>query len=468
MFNHPLTLTGVTLFGVLALLKLILKSGLLRKVGRRESAPILHKLLNFSFLLALSVVVAGFGLEGWKIYKQTDRSRQATKVVIGDVLTSITSLDERLEYFQDVSGPDDAGRQLDEVRQKVAPALRADIAAGYRRMIMEQQISALRQMMNSSPLAVTRSPSLMENLQHSGMDTETFRRFHGQLAEVERVTEDLLNTLEYLGKMEEAPGLRQMDYGRRRLALSMRNITIESQIAYLYALEVLRDASTGPQALSLPESAAATLKSLAYLKPKEWIGPEEAALLLSELMLEKAEAALEKKDLLSRAEKLRQEELQRFAALDERLRIQPTDTWREVVGKAISLRRFGRIAEAVAAFSRYAEMFAPVDPTARRYAHTAQQFTIQLDMLGVTGGVYIYEIRPGSAAEKCGLAAGDIIIAYNGRVIGDMPGFVDAERSAQAADTVSIGWLRLNAQDRFERHENAASGGSLGLGAMPI
>ena len=466
--NHPLTLIGLVVLGAFGLFKLILKSGLLTKVTGKETAPILHKLLNFGFVLALSVVVSGFGLEAWKIYKQIDQIQQAKKVVIGEILTNINSLDERLGFFQQILEPDTFARQLDEVRQKLVPALRRNFAVGYNRLIMEQKIASLHHMMNSSPLPTAGGRSLLENLLNSGMDTETFRKFYDQLAEVERVTEDFLDTLKYIGKMGEEPTALQTEYSNRKLQVAARNISIESQVAYFYALAILRDANTGPHAVPLPDSTATTLKALEHLQPKELIDQKQTAVLLSELMEQKSQVITEKTALLFLAKQLNQEKLRNFKELDKGLKINPTDTWNEVVGKAISLRQFGRTAEAVAAFSRYGDMFAATDSTAKRYAHTAQQFTTQLDILGISGGVYIFEIKPGGTAEQAGLEVGDIIIEYNNHIITDMSVFVEAAKSVQAADTVPTTWLRLNAQDRFERHEKIIPGGILGAGTMPI
>ncbi|NOQ45723.1 MAG: PDZ domain-containing protein [Desulfobulbaceae bacterium] len=467
-FNHPLTLIGLVLLGVFGLFKLILKSGLLSKVTRKETAPILHKLLNFGFVLALSVVVAGFGLEAWRIHKQIDQIQQAKKAIIGEILTNICNLDERLGFFQQTLEPDTFARQLDKVRQKVVPALRQNFAAGYNRLIMEQKITALRQMMNSSPLTTASGRSLLESLRDSGMNTEKFRKFYNQLAEVERVTEDFLDTLGYIGTMGEEPGALQTEYSNRNLQVTARNISIESQAAYLYALAILRDANTGPHAVPLPHSAATTLQALEHLQPKGLIDQKQTAVLLSELVEQKSQVIAEKTALLSLAEQLNHEKLRNFKEIDEQLKINPTDTWNEVVGKAISLRQFERKAEAVAAFSRYGEMFDATDPTARRYAHTAQQFTTQLEILGVSGGAYIFEIKPGGKAEQVGLEAGDIIIEYNGHIITDMSVFVEAAKSAQAADTVPITWLRLNDSGRFEQHNKIVPGGILGAGTMPI
>jgi S1-C subfamily serine protease len=113
-------------------------------------------------------------------------------------------------------------------------------------------------------------------------------------------------------------------------------------------------------------------------------------------------------------------------------------------------------------------MFAATDQTAKQYANTARQFTSQLDLLDVRGGVYVFEINPGSTAQLAGVKVGDIIIEYDHQKITDMAIFVEDVKSAQTADTVQISWLRLNAQNKFDRYSKTLPGGSLGVGAMPI
>ena len=466
--NHPLTLVGLALLAVFALFKLILNAGLLSKITGKETSPILHKMLNFGFVLALSVAMAGFGLEAWRFHKQIDRIRQAKETILGEVLTTVSHLDERLGFFQQSRKPDTFSRQLDKVRQKVAPALKQNFAAGYKRLIMEQKITTLRQMMNSSPLPTASGRSLLESLRDSGMDTASFLKFYNQLAEVERVTEDFLNTLGYIGEISQEPNALQNEYSERRLNLSLRTIALESQTAYLYALAIFHDAGIGPNAVPLPDSAEVTMQALKYLQPKIVIDRKQAAVLLAKLSEQRSKESAEMTALLALAEDLNQKKLQDFSELNDQLKIHPGDGWHEVVGKAISLRQLGRPAEAVAAFARYDEMFAATDPGARRYAHTAQQFATQLMMLGVSGGVYIFNIKAGSQAEQVGLDEGDIIIEYNGHDITDMLVFVEAVKSAHTSPAVSISWLRLNASGHFEQHKKTMAGGALGADIMPI
>lgn len=51
-----------------------------------------------------------------------------------------------------------------------------------------------------------------------------------------------------------------------------------------------------------------------------------------------------------------------------------------------------------------------------------------------------------------------------------MSTFVEAVKSAQKAEaeTVSLTWLRLNAQNRFERQDATIRSGILGAATMPI
>ena len=67
---------------------------------------------------------------------------------------------------------------------------------------------------------------------------------------------------------------------------------------------------------------------------------------------------------MEEGKQLRNAKLERYKEINELLKTEPTDSWNEVVVKAISLRQLGRITEAVAAFSRYGEMFSKTDPTA--------------------------------------------------------------------------------------------------------
>ena len=140
------------------------------------------------------------------------------------------------------------------------------------------------------------------------------------------------------------------------------------------------------------------MKSLKNLEPIQLINDVQANTLLDRLVDQSEKFGLEKAALLEEGKQLRNAKLEQYKEINELLKIKSTDSWSEVVGKAISLRQLGRITEAVAAFSRYGEMFSKTDPTAYHYSTIAQKFTIQLGMLSLEGGVYIYHIDKGSKA----------------------------------------------------------------------
>jgi tetratricopeptide (TPR) repeat protein len=66
--RHPLVLIGFVLFLVFGVHKLLIQSGIIRPLSARGGSKILHSLLRFGFVLALTVVGLGFGLEYLKVY----------------------------------------------------------------------------------------------------------------------------------------------------------------------------------------------------------------------------------------------------------------------------------------------------------------------------------------------------------------------------------------------------------------
>jgi S1-C subfamily serine protease len=172
--------------------------------------------------------------------------------------------------------------------------------------------------------------------------------------------------------------------------------------------------------------------------------------------------------LLPKARRLIEAAVVDTEEVNRQLEIKPTDSWFEVVGKAKTLRDFGRITEAVGAFSRYTDMFSATDPTAKRYSKVAVQFTLQLDALGVKGGMYLYELKKGGAAERAGLQVSDILTSYDGKLTPGNPEFIPALKDAHSDEPVKVEYLRMDEKGKFHRRTAALPGGSLGAGAMPI
>ena len=150
----------------------------------------------------------------------------------------------------------------------------------------------------------------------------------------------------------------------------------------------------------------------------------------------------DKARLLEAQQALFNKSLEEFAALAHQTDILPTDPWYVVAGKARTLRQFGRIAQSVAAYARYADMFSS-DPTAKQFSHTACQFTMVIDDLGVTGGLYVYEISPGGVAEKVGILVGDILVSYATKATPEQADLMDALKAVPKGDPVRAEFLRL-------------------------
>jgi C-terminal processing protease CtpA/Prc len=149
------------------------------------------------------------------------------------------------------------------------------------------------------------------------------------------------------------------------------------------------------------------------------------------------------------------------------LKIQPNDSWERVVTKAIRLRELGLMNESIASFTHYGEMFASTDATADLYSKIALQFTRQSRILGLEGGVYIYQlVRDGSVA-KVGLQVGDIVIEYGGRVITGMNDLVEVQNNASKGKSLSLIYLRLGKDGRFQRRSTTVIN-PMGAGFMPI
>ena len=57
-------------------------------------------------------------------------------------------------------------------------------------------------------------------------------------------------------------------------------------------------------------------------------------------------------------------------------------------------------------------------------------------------GVRVQQVMPGSAAERAGLLAGDVLIAFNGKPVADLRGYSTLLKSKQPGDTVEVTVLR--------------------------
>jgi len=409
--NNPFSLTGFVLFLFFGIHKILINSGVIPTLSKREGSKAIQVLLRYGFIIAIITILAGFfyaGLQNVFDVKRLEKKiNKARQLVDSEVLANILNIDNRLEYVKEALEPDDFAKELNKVREKVAPSIKKQFATGYNQLIAEQQITSLRQAMNSSPLRIEFGQSLIQNLKESGIDPVKVNKFYDQLAEVQRATESLFDTLSYVASTSVQDDKKQSDYNNRRINLAFNILKNRSVIAYVQGLQILKDLKDNYK--YIPDNAINKLKLLKNLEPK----------------------------------------LEQYKEINELLKIKSTDSWSEVVGKAISLRQLGRITEAVAAFSRYGEMFSKTDPTAYHYSTIAQKFTIQLGMLSLEGGIYIYHIDKGSKARQAGLKVGDILVSYWEKDISNMNDFVSALKNAPRSDSIEITYLRMDKNGRF-------------------
>jgi hypothetical protein len=381
---------------------------------------------------------------------------QAKSLIVGEILTNISNVDARLGFVEQASETDAFDKAFEKTREKVAPATKGIMESGYRQLIEEQKISTLRQFFNSRPLRSELGAPLINLLIQSNSKPDSVRLFYDQLAEVQSAAESLFDAL------SESTSPDNRDYRTRRVDLAndvFKNRSLTAHAAGLLALQ-----NIGASA----DEVNTRLETLIYLEPRHLVNESQAQELLSKLLAKTEQLIREREKLVTEANNPRDEAVAKYEKLDEQLRIKPTDTWSQVVGKAISLRQLGRVMEAAAAFSRYAEMFTDSDPTASKYARIAQQLTLQMQDLSVDGGAYLYELTDGGAAAQAGLRIGDILLDYAGKTIHNMDDLMTIFRAVPAGNTVKIVYLRMDKTGRFTRLTGLMISGPAGAGFMPI
>lgn len=144
------------------------------------------------------------------------------------------------------------------------------------------------------------------------------------------------------------------------------------------------------------------------------------------------------------------------------------ESWARLVTEARRLRALGKTSEALAAFSKYEDLFGEKYPSTKRYVRTAQLFTLQCETLGVAGGAYIHEIFPKGEGAKAGLAEGDIIIKFGNHVVRSTKSYTESRKKMKKVKKVTIEYLRLDSSGHFEKKASTVNYGVLGIALMDI
>ena len=399
--------------------------------------------------------------------EKLQKQAQARRIVASALLGNIRSLDQRLAVLDVLKPSDSFGRELESIRDRVAPALRESAGEGYRKLMAEQQAASLQESFNSSPFRTDQSEAIIRLLHETNIDPAPAMRFYDQLERAGHASDKLVQAIRAPATnpaiSSESLRKESNDIEAEQLRLAKEDVTNQSQLAFIYALMALN--TPGAEGSGIDETF---FPNLTRLTPRNLISEPEAQALIAEILAREQTRLQHAAELLTRYEKANQAALAAYAELDQRLRIEPTDQWDTVVAKAISLRQLGRSGEAVAAFARYAKMFGATDPGAELYAQVAQKFTIQLQNLGVSGGVYIYEIKPDSPLTGAGLKAGDIVFSYADMPVGDVMELTHVLSTVPFGNEVRIGFLHSEEPKGFTRHQVAIKHGNLSAGFMPI
>jgi len=284
--NNPFSLTGFVLFLFFGIHKILINSGIIPTLSKREGSKAIQVLLRYGFIIAIITILAGFfyaGLQNVFDVKRLEKKiNEARQLVDSEVLANISNIDNRLGYVKEALEPDDFAKELNKVREKIAPSIKKQFATGYNQLIAEQQITSLRQAMNSSPLRIEFGQSLIQNLKESGIDPVKVNKFYDQLAEVQRATESLFDTLSYVASTSVQDDKKQSDYNNRRINLAFNILKNRSVIAYVQGLQILKDLKDNYK--YIPDNAINKLKLLKNLEPIQLINDAQANTLLDRLV----------------------------------------------------------------------------------------------------------------------------------------------------------------------------------------
>lgn len=383
----------------------------------------------------------------------------AKRLLGAEISVNLVALDRRLALIDGVVQPVAFEARLDAVRRQVAPAAESPFSEGYRQLSAGARAASLRHALNGEPLRSDVPLPLLQVLLDAGASGEPVQVFYSALVEVGRVTDSLVEAIENGGRAGAA-GSAERRHADETIALAAALVRNRSRIAYLHGARLLD--SLGDPARS------ADLSGIRLLEPRRPLAAAEYQQRLAPLVDEAGRLLAERQALVGRAVDLVDAKLIEYERANERLRILPSDTSSEVIGKARALRELGRTGDSVAAFARYAELFAAEDDQAAAYARIAQTLTLQLPSLRLTGGVYLYEVKKRGRAERAGLRRGDIIIGCAGTATPGPSELADVLSKVPEGEPLRIDYLRLRPTGEFTRGTVSVTAKPLGVGMMPI
>lgn len=387
----------------------------------------------------------------------------AKRLAAQEVLSNIQKLDHRLDLFAQalqVNPEDDFSRRFDSISRAVAPGFYDGHRAGYRELITRSNIAALRQALNGNMLRQEFGASLTKNFIVGKLEeTDWAGLYLVQFEEVQWAEESLIDAMEALADTRDT-----CQAVSDRVNLGWSTLRNRAGGYHLYALRLLLELDVTP-----PAEAQDLLDPLKYLLPRTLNGPQEFEERLATHAHEMAALSQQRAQLMGRLENCRDSALDELAQIREMLIIKPSDSWEQVIGKALSLRDLGHTKESIEAFRTYGEMFAPTDPTAEGYANTAIRFTRLMPELGLEGGLYVFQVVPGSHLEKLRVRAGDILYSLHGKTIRRVNELQDMLKRMPENASIPFRILRWDPEkEQFLHLDLVAPGKPLGGGFMPM
>jgi len=430
-----------------------------RHIRRQRQQRILYGACSVMLL----AVMGGYG---W--WTQEQKAMEKDRLTVAaEVMGDIASMDNRLTYVNqamDLESQDDKfTAQMAQIRSRVAPALNPTVDIRYQQVLLNQRVSSLRQSINSSPLRTDYGDILGKAVLHTGVDQQEIRSFFDYLKNVDDTTTSLLDDMTSMST-QNPDDQALYKYRKDKVDLHLATLNNRSELAYVHGLIILSDLRD-----NLPPEYADRIHGLNNLTPKSIIDRKGAVSEEKRLVEEAAYLVREKAKLVKTAQDLTSDKIEEYQqVINQKLTINPNDTYEVVAGKAKSLRQLGRIDDSIGAYKKYGEMFAATDPTASLYAQTGCLFAAQADKLGFDGGAYIFQVKPGSAADIAGIKPGDIIVAYDQNMVSDPDILVKAIKAKSLGTAAQVKILRKNQDNLLESVQLQVAAGTMGVGLMNI
>ena len=361
--------------------------------------------------------------------------QQTNRAIAADTFINLSNMDAQLVYID----------------ATMAILVTPQAATSHRELLGKAQVANLQQSIAMSPLHPDMGATFVQNLIASGADPAAVQRFYESLQTARTYTESLIRTLNKLAEQKpDRPDL--IDWYMREANLDRRWVRHTTTMANLNGQLVLHNLGYAQA------DVEAKFSLLRMIEPRTFLSVDAITAQFTELSGVQDGLIAERKAMVEESQGL----------LKDDLAINPGDTWDQVVGKAIVLRKRGEIDRSVAAFAQYGTMFAATDPTAAQYATTAQAFTRQSIALGVEAGQYIFNVYPDGRGKAAGLQVGDMLIALNQTVVADSAGYEAALKVLPVNQPVTATLLRLGADGSLQRMTITISQPPIGIDTMPV